>query len=636
MKGQRSLDRNRLGLIGIVLGAVLFLSINTFSNITFRSAQLDLTERELFTLSDATRQVLGSLEEPITLRLFFTRELGDAFPDQAAYHTRVREFLERYASLAAGKIRLEFHNPAPFSEIEDRAVTFGLRGVPYNNTGDHGYFGLSGNNSIDGQETIPFFARERERFLEYDLTKLVHSLTTVEQPTVGLVSSLPIQGGYQPGQRPVPAWAIVDQIREFFDVNPLPRQFDVVPEDVDVLMLVHPREFSPQTLYAIDQYALAGGTVMVFLDPNAELQPLARGQLPAASDLGPLLDAWGVSLADGKVATDIVTGRRVNVRHQGQIAVSKYIAWNTLTPENMATDDTVIGDITSVNVGSAGLLTPTEGATTTFTPLLQTTEQSQALDVASVQGQIDVIKLFREFQSGNTPLTLAARVTGPIKTAFPDGRPAPLGADADQTAAANETFGEQIIESQLPLNAIVVADTDLLHEGLWADVNQAYGERLVVPYAGNADFVINGLEALSGGAALAGLRSRRDSQRPFDLVEDIRLAAEQQFRDKQQELLAKLERTQADLLQLTNREQTTGEAVLTPQEKDAIDGFRREMVLIRKDLRGVQHELRKDIDALDTTLTFLNIAAIPLLLCLLALVLTLVRRAKRRGPVAAG
>lgn len=618
------MDRNRLGVIGIVLAAILFLAINVLAGSTLRSGQLDLTERKLFTLSDATRRVLANLEEPITLRLFFTRELGDAFPDQAAYHARVREFLERYATLADGKIRLEFLNPEPFSEEEDRAVTFGLRGVPYTSTGDHGYFGLAGSNAIDGQETIAFFNRDRERFLEFDLTKLVYNLTTLEQPTIGLISTLPIEGGFVPGRPPQQPWAVVDQIREFFDLKALPAQIAEVPEDVDVLMIVHPRELNQETLYAIDQFALKGGAVLAFVDPNPELQPVARGQAVQASDLGPLLETWGVEMVPGQLATDIVTARRVNVRHQGQIAVTSYVAWNTLTRDNMAIDETVIGDITTLNIGTAGILKAVEGATTELTPILRTTEKSQALPIEKIQGRIDIVALFRDFQASGVPLTMAAKLSGEVKTVFPDGRPA-----ADGTAAS-DAFAAHRSASEKPLNVIVVADTDILHEGLWADVGETFGERVVVPFAGNGNFVINALETLSGGDALAGLRSRDDSQRPFQLVEDLRLEAEQEFRTKQEELTSRLRSTQDELLKLTSREQSSSDAVLSDQEKQAIDGFRRDMVLIRRDLRDVQHELRKDIDALDNRLKLLNIAAIPTLLILIAIGLGLVRRARRK------
>lgn len=620
------IDRTRLALGGIALAAVLFLSVNIFAGLTLRSGQIDLTERNLFTLSDGTRKVISGLDEPVTLRLYYTRALGDSFPDYGAYQARVREFLERYASLADGKINLEFYDPEPFSKDEDAAVTFGLRGVPINQAGDHGYFGVAGTNVVDGQSVVPFLSPDREPFLEYDLTKLVFDLSQFDKPVVGMLSSLPIEGGFAQGQAPQPAWVVADQIRELFDIRTLPAQIDAVPEEVDVLMLVHPRGLTPDTLYAIDQYMLRGGQALVFVDAHAELEAPAPGRPPGPSELDDLLKAWGVDLVDGKVAGDLMTARRVSVRFQGQVTAADYVAWNELDRRFMATEDAVIGDISALNIGSAGILEPIDGSGLTVTPLLKTSVQSQAIDVAKLKGRIDVVGLFRDFVPSNKALTIAARVSGIAKTSFPGGAPSAAGAGS---------IGEHLVQASKPINAIIVADTDFLHEGLWADISDIGGEKVVLPYAHNAAFVVNALENLTGGEALLGLRSRSDSRRPFDRVEEIRLEAERSFRNKQQALIQKLNETQQQLDQLTSREQLGGEAILSPRDRLTTDRFRRELGKIRRELREVQHALRKDIETLDSWLKFLNIAAIPLFLALLTLAVTVVRRVRRRRALAA-
>lgn len=646
-------DRNRLAVLGVVLGAVLFLSVNLAVNLSLRSAQVDLTERELFTLSDGTRKVLASLDEPITLRFFFTRALGENYPGHAAYANRVRELLERYVDISDGKIRLEIRNPEPFSEVEDEAVTFGLQGVPYDTTGDRGYFGLAGTNSVDGQMMIPFFTTEREPFLEYDLTKLVYSLATLDRPVIGMIARLPIEGGFMMGQRPVPAWAVMNQIRELFQVRTLPAELESVPDEVDVLMLVHPKGLTQETLYAIDQFVMRGGRILAFIDPQAETEVPGPGTQPGPSDLGPLLKSWGIELAKDKVAGDLETARRVNVRYQGQVTLVDYVVWNSLDRRHMETSDTVVADIRGINVGSAGILTAAEGATTQFKPLITTSEKSQAVDAAKLRGRIDVVGLFREFKPGDKKLTLAARVTGGVSSAYPDGPPkvgphaghdhgpetgthaegVPKDEEAEKAWA--EKVKAHIAQAKKPLNAIIVADTDMLHENLWAEVRNVTGEQLLVPYAGNGDFVVNALENLTGGDALLGLRSRGDSRRPFLMVEEIQLAAERQFRAEQEVLVKELNDTQAKLEQLTSRENTSGEAILTAEEKQTIAEFRSKTVEIRRKLRDVQHELRKDIDALDAWLKFLNIAAIPLALGFLALIIAIARTMNRRQrPVA--
>ncbi|HBC06476.1 MAG TPA: ABC transporter [Rhodospirillaceae bacterium] len=628
MNALKTIDRNRLAVIGVGLAAVLFLAVNLAVNLSLRSAQVDLTERGLYTLSDGTRKVLTSLTEPITLRLYFTRALGERYPGHQAYANRVRELLERYVNISGGKIRLEVKNPEAFSEVEDEAVTFGLQGLPYDQSGDRGYFGLAGTNSVDGKAVIPYFTTEREPFLEYDLTKLVYSLATLDRPIVGMVARLPVEGGFMMGQRPVPAWAVISQIRELFDVRTMPAEFNAVPSEIGMLMLVHPKNLSDETLYAIDQFVMRGGRVLAFIDPNAETEAPSPQGPAGPSDIDRLLKSWGVTFIKDKVAADLQSARRVNVRHEGQITQVDYVAWNTLDRRNLDTTDAVVADIRDLNVGSAGILEPAEGATTTFRPLVTTSEDSEALDVAKLQGRIDIVALFRDFKASGKKLTMAARVTGPVKSAFPDGPPL-IGEGEDAEKARLERAKTHLAESQKPLNAVVVADTDVLHEGLWAEVRNVNGEQLMVPYAGNSDFVINAVENLSGGDVLLGLRSRGDSKRPFLMVEKIQLEAERKFRAEQEKLAKELQETQKRIEGLTNREGANGEAILTAEEKTAIAEFRRKMIDIRHDLRNVQHALRKDIDALDAWLKFLNIAAIPLILGFAALIIAVARRLGR-------
>jgi ABC-type uncharacterized transport system involved in gliding motility auxiliary subunit len=628
MNALKTIDRNRLAVIGVGLAAVLFLAVNLAVNLSLRSAQVDLTERGLYTLSDGTRKVLTSLTEPITLRLYFTRALGEAYPGHQAYANRVRELLERYVNISGGKIRLEVKNPDAFSDVEDEAVTFGLQGLPYDQSGDRGYFGLAGTNSVDGKAVISYFTTEREPFLEYDLTKLVYSLATLDRPIVGMVARLPVEGGFMMGQRPVPAWAVINQIRELFDVRTMPAEFNAVPPEVGMLMLVHPKNLSDETLYAIDQFVMRGGRVLAFIDPNAETEAPSPQAPAGPSEIDRLLKSWGVTFLKDKVAADLQSARRVNVRHEGQITQVDYVAWNSLDQRNLDTTDAVVADIRGLNVGSAGIIEPAEGATTTFRPLVTTSENSEMLDVTKLQGRIDIVALFRDFKPSGKKLVMAARVTGPVKSAFPDGPPL-VGEGEGAEKAQAEKAKTHLAESKKPLNAVIVADTDVLHEGLWAEIRNVNGEQLLVPYAGNSDFVINAVENLSGGDALLGLRSRGDSKRPFLMVEKIQLEAERKFRAEQEKLAKELQETQKRIEGLTNREGANSEAILTSEEKTAIAEFRRKMIEIRHDLRNVQHALRKDIDALDAWLKFLNIAAIPLILGFAALVIAIARRLSR-------
>ncbi|MBT6093675.1 MAG: GldG family protein [Rhodospirillaceae bacterium] len=625
-KNKSAAHRHKLTAIAVALGALLFLAINVFSNNSFRALQVDLTEGSLYTLSDGTRKVLEKVDEPITARLYFSGILGEQSPPHARYYERVRELLEQYSNLTEGRFRLQVFNPEPFSDDEDSAVSYGLTGIPLNESGDLGYFGLAASNSTDDNETVAFFTPEREAFLEYDLTKLVLALASPKKTVVGVLSTLPINGGFLPGAGQRPRWSVIEQINEFFEVQPVAPDVPVIDDDVSILMVVHPKALPKKTQYAIDQFVMRGGKVLAFVDPAAEVDKPPRGQQPPGrSDLADILKTWGLELRQGRVAGDLDTARRVNVRVGAQVAIADYVGWLTLRTGNFDRDDAAMADLQMINMGTAGILDVVKDAGTQMTPLIRTGMRSMAIDAARFAGQPDVIGMFRNFKAGSEPLTLAARVTGPVKTAFPDGPPD----DKD-----GKLKPKHLAQSKSDLQAIVIADVDMLHDQLWADVQDLLGKRMVVPFANNTDFIINALENLSGGASLNELRGRTISSRPFHLVREIRQAAERRFRAKEEELQKELDTVRGELNKLIRRENIqSGELILKPEDRAKIDNARTQMVAIRKELRGVQHELRKDIDTLDSWLKFFNIAAIPLLLGLGTLLFVLVRRLRRSGGV---
>ncbi len=402
MKRLETMDRSRLALGGLLLAVVLFFSVNVFSNATFQGLRLDLTEGRVFTLSEGTRNVLATIDEPIALRLYYSKLLGERSPSHATYFERTRELLERYRDLSGGLVSFQLLNPEPFSDDEDSALAAGMQGIPLNNSGELGYFGLAATNSTDDQAVIPFFTTEREGFLEYDLTKIVYALANPERKVVGLMTGLPITGG---GSRPPfnqqPAWAIVDQIKEFFDLRLLPTELRQIPDDIDTLMLIHPKGLNDFTLYAIDQFVLGGGRVLAFVDANAEVDVPADGRMQSlpVSTFNKILKTWGVQLANNKVAGDLETARRVNVPVGGKMSVADYVVWLGLSKANFDTKDAVTGDISVINVASAGILETVKGTDTTISPLITTGKKSMAISAEKVMRSPDVVGLVRDFKA---------------------------------------------------------------------------------------------------------------------------------------------------------------------------------------------------------------------------------------------
>ncbi len=633
MRYLAQLDRRARAMIVLILAVVLFFAVNIFSNVAFKSVQVDLTQDKLFTLSGGTLKVLAALDEPIDVRLFFTRALGERSPQSGRYFNRVRELLLQYAAASDGRLRVTFETPEPFSTTEDRAVAYGLEAVPVNEAGDQGFFGLAATNSTDDQAIVPFFNTERETFLEYDLTKLIHRLANPEKKIVGLLSTLPIDGNALLGQPQTERWPLVGRILDFFQVLPLPTDVRKIPDEIDVLLTVHPVGLNRFTRYAIDQFVIRGGRALIFVDPVAEVEAAIsqkRGFRPRGSNFNTVLAAWGLRLASGQVIGDIDAARRVNVRDGTQMRVADYVAWLGLDEKNFDQNDVVTGDISLLNIASAGILEMVPGSGAAVTPLITSGARSMRIAADKIANGADVIGLFKAFAPGEKKLMIAARASGLTRSAFRDGAP------RERDGSPASTTGQPHVSvAKNPVSVIVVADVDMLHQRFWLDINDTMGQRVLVPNANNADFVVNALDNLSGSDALIALRGRGESTRPFDLVLDIRRQAERRFRDKEQELREKLTSAQNRLNQQLSGGRSRAGAVLRAGEKQALDDSQVEMFAIRNELRDVQHELRKDIERLEAWAKFLNIAAIPILLAFATLCFTIVTRLRRRARMRA-
>lgn len=652
MSKPSNLQRDRyLTAAGLVVGLVLLFALNILSNDIFRSARLDLTEGRIFTLSEGTRNILASIEEPISLRFYLSRKLANQVPEINAYATRVQELLEEYERVAAGRLRLEVIEPEPFSREEDRAVGYGLRGLPLNASDEVIYFGLVGTNSVDSQEVIPFFSTEREEFLEYDITKLVHNLATPKLPVVGLVTSLPIEGlGPRAAFRGLnsPPWMIVEQIRQLFDVRSLNASLTSVPEDVDVLVVVHPKGWNDRALYAIDQFVLRGGRALVFVDPNAEAdQGVQRGGLmiptrSSRSEMDRLLDAWGIELEKNRVIGDLQLAAKVRMDREGRAVTFDYPVWLQLGPKQMNQEDAVTAKLGNLSLGTPGSLIKKPDAATSFVPLLQTTPGAAAFTADKVAITEDPQNLLRIYTPQNRAFTLAARISGQVKSAFPDGPPPPeKKADPDspesaspgeeeRAAEATEPERPHLSESRQPVNLIVVADTDLLQDRFWVSIQEFLGSRVAVPNAANGAFVINALDNLSGSGDLISVRNRGSSVRPFKRINELREQAELKFRQKEQELMDRLEATEQKLVELESTRQGEDGMILTDAQQKELLQFRQERLRIRNELRDVRHRLRQDIETLQSRLKAINIGLVPLLIAISGLIVGVVRVRRRR------
>ncbi|HLT76856.1 MAG TPA: Gldg family protein [Ferrovibrio sp.] len=633
---------------GLIAAFAVFFAVNIVVNQGLRDARIDLTEAKLYTLSEGTRNVIKAVPEPITMRFFFSEKVGSAAPQMMQYGNRVRELLERYAAMSDGKIRLEVIDPEPFTEAEDRAVGAGLQAA--NLPGGQFYFGLVATNTLDQQQVIPFFQADKEQFLEYDLTKLVYALSNPKKPTIGILGALPLEygpGGIMAAMRgQSDPYLILEQIKQFFDVKMLDASKpEEINDSLSVLILAHPKDLSPQAQYAIDQYVLKGGRLIAFADPYSETaaampnpmtgQPMPGGE--QSSLLNDLFRAWGVEVAPDKFVADLAMAQRVQTGQSGPAAVVDYIPWLAIPNARMSADDVVTAELTQINVASIGSIRQLDGATTTLTPLITSSDQAMLMDTADLKGNPDPQGLAEKFKPTGETYTLAARISGPAKTAFPDGPPkaeakegeAKDGEAKDSEAKPAAAPAEQVKESTGPINVLLFADADLLDDRFWVRQQQMFGQTMYVPIAANADFLINAIDNMSGSGDLIGLRSRGKSLRPFERIDSMRRQAEQQFLARQRQLEKKLEDTQKQLADLQTKAQEQSNALLSAEQQAAMDAFRNDLLETRRELRGVQRELNRDIENLQLLVKFINIGLMPLLAALVAVALGIAWRRRR-------
>jgi len=632
--------RRRLwfSIVGVVAVAAIVIGINMFADARLAYVHVDLTQNHIYTLSPGTRHILQGLQEPITLRLFYSRTLGSTVPVYGAYADHVREMLQEYGAVAGGKIKLEFFDPEPFSDTEDRAMAYGLQGVPVDQAGTQVYFGLAGSNLLDDERTIAFFQPERERFLEYDLTKLIYELSTPKRPVVGVMSSLPLDGNPQlmmmtHGQQGGQPFASTELLRQTNTVKTVATDAQAIDPDIQVLLVAEAQHLSDNTLYAIDQFVMRGGRLMVMVDPWSEAmasQPNQTGMPPTDThaDLKKLFDAWGIQFDPNQVVGDLTGAWRVRAPSDQNAQAVNYVAWFNIR-DGINHNDPATADLQQVTVASSGFIAKAPGGKIEFTPLLTSSPRSGLIPVDKVK-MPDPAKILADFKPEGGPRVIAARVHGVLHSAFTEPPPEPNGEKRP------DNFPAYIAETSAPANLVVVADSDILADRFSVRIADFFGQQTATPFSDNGPFVANLVDTLAGGDALIGLRSRGDSNHPFTLVNAMQSEAEARFRQTEQTLQTHLDDVQKQLRTLRQgsspgdtEQAANAQAVITPEQRAAIDAARKDIVETRQKLRTVQYDLNRDISHLENELRVFDIVAVPAVLTVLAIVLGMVRRRQR-------
>ncbi len=625
MKRNETLTYSALGL------AVLFLLLVAFNYLASTAPlRADLTEGRLYTLSEGTRKILRNLEAPVKLRLYISQG-EQAMPVQMrSFAQRVEDLAREFKSAAGEKLIIERYNPKPDSEEEDAAQLDGIEAQQLF-SGEQFYLGLS-VSQLDRKQAIAALNPGRERLLEYDLARAIARVGIAERPTLGLMSGLPVLGErFNPMTRQSSEpWVLANELKRDFNVKPVNLTAETIDKDINVLLLIHPRDLSDATEYALDQFILRGGKLIAFVDPLTyfDQQPGPMPGMPGqstGSTLPKLFKAWGVEMNPGKVIADVVFGSGGGARYTPTVLSLNRTAFNR--------DDVVTSQIETLlyAFGGAFEVKPAEGLK--MTELVHSSPNSMLVDnaVATVSGDAAM----KGFQPDNKTRTLAMRLSGKFRTAFPDGKPkaeAPSAKDRKPKAAPADE-APQLKESAQENSVILVADVDMLADGAAVDIQEAFGRRMVVPSNGNLAFAQAMVEQVASGDALLSLRSRTTSFRPLTVVREMEAEAQKQYFGRLKALEDELQKTTDKLQELQKARGTAAKTaqaqILTPEQQAEIENFRKRVSETRKELKELRKNLRQDAEGLVFWTKVANIALMPLLVALAGLGLALLRRRRQ-------
>ena len=627
----RSFNWSAVGSVAVAILA--FLALNLLGQQVLFKYRLDLTDHGLYTLSDGTREILENLNEPIVLKFFVSRSELLQTPGFNAYIGRIEELLFEYSRISNGQIEVRVIDPEPFSEAEDLAVGHGIGRIPTQD-GAGAYLGLVGTNSVDDTRTISLFLPEREELLEYDLTRLVYQLDGRERKKVGVISTLPVHGsggGFSQGSvPPQPPWAFLLRLDSFFDLSLLLPDDEQLPEELDVLVVIHPLRFSDRLQYEIEQFALSGKSVLILVDPFSEVLSSMLGDAPQASlvktgsHMNTVTKQWGVSLVEDKIVGDLPISARVLEGDGSSGKTIDYPVWMNVQPNQLNPTDPVTAQLGNITMGTAGVLDVQEYSGLVIEPLIQTSTSAKLYDYDEFTSTTNIRQLVEGYQEGGEELVMAVRISGEAKTAFPGGVP--------ETESDNEGQLEpkpQIMEGNI--NVVMVADTDFLLDRFWVQQEQVLNQTIAVETASNGDLIHNAVDNLLGDDNLIGVRSRGSYFRPFHRFHQIRQAADQEYLDHETQLLEELKRLENLLVDLQPDTQSQGQSrILTDRQREELKQIRERQIEIRERLREVQHNLVKDITQVENRITVINVTAVPLLVILVAIYIGLFG-SKRRG-----
>jgi ABC-type uncharacterized transport system involved in gliding motility auxiliary subunit len=636
MTQKKQLETFLFSAAGVAVMFLIVMAIYVIAGV-FKT-RVDLTQEKLYTLSPGTKAILNKLDTPLEIRFYCTQDSKEMPVQLKTYADRVEDLLNEYKKNSHGQIRLKKLDPKPDSDAEDSANLDGVEGVNMGGMlgGDKVYLGVA-ISQLDSKVAIPFLSPDKERLLEYDISRAISRVVNPTKPVIGIMSSLPMFGEFNPMmmrmgqmQRQDP-WVIVSELKQDFEVKQVEMTVDEIPSDIKVLLVVHPKGITDKTEYAIDQFVLRGGKLIAFLDPysivdtrNAPpgMNPMQAAQMPG-SNMEKLLKAWGISFDSNKVVADMNYVTRINRGNRPESAPAVL----SLTQEALDKNDVVTSEIDNALIPFAGAFTgtPTEGLKETV--LIKSSKASQLVDrfMVDMMGE----QTMKDFVPSEKEQPLAIRLTGKFKTAFPDGKPKDTAENKDEKkdeAKKDTANAPQLKASTTDGVVILVGDSDFLCDQFSVRTQEFFGQRIVQPMNANLNLVQNMVEQLAGDNNLIAVRSRATMNRPFTLVRKMQNQAEDRYRSKIKDLEKSLSDAQTRLNELQKNKQSGQQFILSKEQQDEIKNFQKKKTEVNKELKEVRKNLRQDIDSLENRLKWINIAGMPLLVTVSGVSLALIKR----------
>jgi len=613
-------------------GLILILLILVFVNVIFSRANLrwDTTKDKLFSLSESTKKIISKLEEDVTIKVFCSKDVVNTPLHIKNYALRMLDFLSEYEYYSSGKVSIEVYNPIIDSEEEEWAQKYGIKEINLS-TGDTIYFGLVAM-AADQEETIKYLDPSREKHLEYDITRIITRVQTPYKKKIGIISGFPVfgqsPGGHNMPNRfqRTPPWLFVTELKKTYNVSNINLSSETIDSDINLLIIVHPKVLSEKLQYAVDQYVLRGGNVILFSDPFA-IMDTTPGQ-SQASIPEKLLTAWGVKMDSTKVVVDFDYSTRLMT---GQNRVENSPLWISLQPESFNSENIITGKLESMLLPVAGAIQKIPQSGLEYEPLLQSSTNASLVEGFMVRFGVSEIR--RGFKPSNKKFDLAATISGVLKTAFPNGRPE---TDKNDSQDNKQNLSSETVKSiHKHLNTgeknstlIIIADADLLFDNYYVNKQNFLGLNISRVFNDNLNFLLNASEMLTGNQELINIRSGGRFERPFTRVQELEKSAQARWLATEQELVRKVDETNQKLRELEREKDTTQQFIISAKQEAEIQKFKQEKLRINKELKNVRRNLRADIESLGSAVKFINIFLMPLLVSMAGIFYALYKRKK--------